>query len=67
MGSNREGSNIVIAILNFSLLPLVKFSLLILFASFLILVHCFFFDGFLLKVIALPTIVIVIVAALFHP
>ena len=67
MGSNREVSNIVIAILNFSLLPLVKFSLLILFASFLILVLCFFFDGFLLKVIALPTIAIAIVVALSRP
>ena len=34
----------------------VKLSLLILFASFLVSVHCFLFDGSLFKVIALPTI-----------
>ena len=33
----------------------VKLSLLILFASFLVSVFCFFFDGSLSKVIALPT------------
>ena len=43
--------NIVIAILRFSLLLPVKLSLLILFVSFVVL--CFFFDGFLTKVIAL--------------
>ena len=48
----------------FSLLLLVKLSLLILFASFLALVICFFFDGFLSKVIALPTIAIARVVAL---
>ena len=37
---------------------LVKLSLLILFASFLVSVLCFFFDGFLSKVIALPAIAI---------
>ena len=51
-------------ILNFSLLLLVKLSLLILFAAFLVLVLCFFFDGPLSKVIALPTIAIAIVVAL---
>ena len=40
---------------------LVKFSLLILFASFLVSVLCFFFYGFLSEVIALPTITIAIV------
>ena len=43
---------IVIAILDFSLLLLVKSSLLILYTSFLVSVLCFFFDGFLSKVIA---------------
>ena len=57
-------SNIAIAILDFSLLLLVKLSLLILFASFLVSVLCFFFDGSLSKVIALPTIAIAIVVAL---
>ena len=57
-------SNIAIAILDFSLLLLVKLSLLILFASFLVSVLCFFFIGFLSKVIALPTIAIAIVLAL---
>ena len=38
-----------------------KLSLLILFASFLVSVLCFFCDGFLSKVIALPTIAIAIV------
>ena len=37
---------------------LVKLSLLTLFAFFLVSVLCFFFDGFLSKVIALPTIAI---------
>ena len=37
---------------------IVKLSLLILFASFLVSVLCFFFDGSLSKVIALPTIAI---------
>ena len=46
-------SNIAIAILDFSLLLLEKLSLLILFVSFLVSVLCFFFDGFLSKVIAL--------------
>ena len=51
-----------IAILDFSLLLLVKLSLLIFFASFLVGVLCFFFDGSLSlsKVIALPTIAIVV-------
>jgi hypothetical protein len=39
--------------LDFSLLPLVKLSLLILFASFFVSVLCFFFDGSPFKVIAL--------------
>jgi hypothetical protein len=52
------------AILDFSLLLHVKLSLLILFASFFVSVLCFFFDGFLSKVIALPTIAIAIVVAL---
>ena len=45
---------------------LVKLSLLILFAlaAFLVSVLCFFFDGSLSKVIALPTIAIAIVVAL---
>ena len=51
-------SNIAIDILDFSLLLLVKLSLLILLASFLVSVLCFFFDGSLSKVIALPTIAI---------
>ena len=42
-----------IAILDFSLLLLVKLSLLILFVSFLVSVNWFFFDGSLSKVIAL--------------
>ena len=42
-----------IAILDFSLLLLVKLSLLILFSSFLVSVLCFFFYGSLSKVIAL--------------
>ena len=37
--------NIEIAILDFSLLLLVELSLLILFASFLLSVLCFFFEG----------------------
>ena len=37
-------------------MPLVKLSLLILFASFFVSVLCFFFDGSLSKVIALLTI-----------
>ena len=53
-----------ISILDFSLLLLVKLSLLILFASFLVLVLCFFFYGSLSKVIALPTISIAILVAL---
>ena len=57
-------SNIAIAILDFSLLLLVKLSLLIIFASFFVLVLCFFFDGSLSKVIALPTIAIAVVLAL---
>ena len=40
------------------LLLLVKLSLLILFASFLVSILCFFFDGSLSKDIALPTIAI---------
>ena len=47
-------------ILDFSLLLLLKLSLLILYASFLVLVLCFFFDSFLSNVIALPTIAIAI-------
>ena len=57
-------SNIAIAILNFSLLLLVKLSLLILFKSFFVSFLCLFFDGFLSKVITLPTIAIAIVVAL---
>ena len=57
-------SNIAIAILDFSLLLLVKLSLIILFASFLVSVLCFFYDGFLSKVIALPTVATAIVVAL---
>ena len=53
---NDNFSNIAIAILNFSLLPLVKLSLLIFFTSFFVSVLCLFFDGPLSKVIALPTI-----------
>ena len=52
------------AILDFSLLLLVKLSLLIFFGAFLVLVLCFFFDDSLSKVIALPTIAIAIVVAL---
>ena len=52
------------AILDFPLLLLVKLSLLILFAFFLVSVLCFFFGSFLSKVIALPTIAIAIVIAL---
>ena len=48
-------SNIAIAILDFSLLLLVKLSLLILFAAFLVSVLCFYFDGSLSKVIALDS------------
>ena len=48
---------------SFSLLPLGKLSLLILFASFFVSVLCLFFFS---KVIALPTIAIVIVVALSH-
>jgi hypothetical protein len=51
-------SNIAIAILDCSLLLFVKLSLLILYASFLVSVLCFFFDGSLSKVIALPNIAI---------
>ena len=51
-------------ILDFSLLLLVKLSFLILFASFLLAVLCFFFDDPLSKVIALPTIAKAIVIAL---
>jgi len=40
-------------------LLLVKLSLLILFAAFLVTVLCFFFDGSLFKVIALSTVAIV--------
>jgi hypothetical protein len=47
-------------ILDFSLLPLVKLSFLILFASFFVSVLCLFFGGSLSKVIALPTIAIVV-------
>ena len=57
-------SKISLAILDFSLLLLVKLSIIILFASFLVLVLCFFFKGFLSKVIALPFIAIAIVVAL---
>ena len=45
----------------FSLLLLVKLSLLILFASFLVSVFCFFFDSFLSKIISLPTIAVAII------
>ena len=45
-------------------MPLVKLSLLILFVPFFISVLCFFFDGSLSNVIALPTIAIAIVVAL---
>ena len=48
--------NIAIEILDFSLLLLVKLSLLILFAPFLVSVLCFFFDGSLSKVIVFPTV-----------
>ena len=49
----------------FSIAPcIVKLSLLSLFAPFLVSVLCFFFDGFLSKAIALPTIAISIVVAL---
>jgi len=58
--STKSNSNMVIAILDFSLLLLVKLSLLILLASFLVSVLCFSFDGSLSKVIALPTIAIVV-------
>ena len=44
-------------------MPLVKLSLLILFAFFFVSVLCFFSDGFLSKVIALPTIAIAITIA----
>ena len=43
------------------LLPLVKLSLLILFASFFVSVLCLFFDDSIFKVIALPTIAVAIV------
>ena len=57
--------NNYVAIQSFiSLLPLVKLSLLIIFAYFLVSVLCFFFDGLYSKVIALPTIAIAIVVAL---
>ena len=46
------------AILDFSLLLLVKLTLLILFVSFLVSVLCFFIDSSLSRVIALPTIAI---------
>jgi Kef-type K+ transport system membrane component KefB len=50
---------------DFSILLLVKLSLSILFASFLVSVFCFLFDdGSLFKVIALATIAIAIVVAL---
>ena len=63
--SNHSFSNIAIAILDFSLLLLVNLSPLILSASFLVSVLCFFFIGFLSKVvIALPTIAIAIVVTL---
>ena len=45
-------------------MPLVKLSLLILFASFFVSVLCFFLDGSHSKVIALPNIAIAIVVAL---
>ena len=45
----REKSNIAIAILDFSLLHLVKLSLLILFAAFLVSVLCFFLMALFLK------------------
>ena len=64
VGESIHFSNIAIAILDLSLLLLVNLSLLILFASFFVSVLCFFFDGSLSKVIALPTIEIVIVVAL---
>ena len=47
-----------------SLLLLVKLSLLIPFASFLVSDLCFFFDGFLYQVFALSTEAIAIVVAL---
>ena len=62
--SNHSFSNIAIAILDFSLLLLVKLSVLILFASFFVSVLCFSFDGSLSKVITLRTIEIAIVVAL---
>ena len=64
---NGNFANIAIAILDFSLLLLVKLTLLIrdsniglfsiapCFASFLVSVLCFFFDGSLSKVIAFPS------------
>jgi hypothetical protein len=42
----------------------IKLSLLILFAAFFVSVLCFFLDGSLSKVIALPTIAVAIVVAL---
>ena len=54
-----------IAVLDCSLLLLVELPLLILFASFLVgISSLLLFDGFLSKVIALPTFAIAIVAAL---
>ena len=50
---NDNFSNITIEILYFSLLLLVKLSLLILFASLLESVLCFFFEGFLSSDMAL--------------
>jgi len=41
----------------FPILLLVKLSLLILFASFLVSFLCFFFDGFLSKIIAMAIVV----------
>ena len=60
---NHSFSNNAIAILDFSLLLLVKLSLLILFASFLVL--CFFFDCFLSK-LTLSQLLIAIVVALYR-
>ena len=58
---------VAIQSLIFSLLLLVKLSLSIRFASsFLVSVLCFFFDDFLSKVIALPTIATAIVVALLR-
>ena len=64
MAPSNHSNGLNLAILDFSLLLLVKLSHLILFAPFLVLVLCFFFDGSLSKVIALLTIVKALVDAL---